>query len=115
MNRIILLICLFLFSGCSIFKRVQNHNTVFPSKFIEISHGTYTAEDEEIEVSKKSPMGLHTYVQNVKLLMTCDTIIGKVGENFGIEYMIKTIKDTTLLIKKVWEFPRPMINEKGGK
>lgn len=88
----------------------KNDNTF---DLIELSHGIYITRADSAQKSYESPTGIRSYVSDVVLSYETDTIYGELGIHFGMEYMFKTLIDTTLKIKKVWIFPNKMINNSG--
>jgi hypothetical protein len=111
MNRIIgLLIIVLILSSCGILKTTSSNKVKF--KFDELNYGMPTAT-EEFKIQSMSPSGEHTFSSEYKLDNQTDTVIGKLGNRFGVQYILKSKVDTKVPITQIWIFPEQMINEKG--
>lgn len=105
-----LLTVVFILSSCGILTKTSSDKIKF--KFEELSFGTPTAT-EEFKIESMGPSGEHTFSSGYKLDNRTDTVIGKLGNRFGVQYILKSKIDTKVPITQIWIFPEPMINDKG--
>lgn len=112
MIRTTLLLSLLFFASCN---EHTHRNDEPPYHFQEISHGIYATESTSREASTESPSGFQRFSSGVNLIKTCNVITAIKGKEFGIQYTIESNRDTTLLVKKVWEFPDTITNNNGEK
>lgn len=99
--------------GSSFVRNIKRTKKDFAFDFIELSHGIYITIADSAQKSNDSPTGIHPFLKDALLSYETDTIYGEIGIHFGMEYMVKSPIDTSIKIKKVWIFPKTMINNNG--
>lgn len=87
-----------------------------------LNFGSITAADEQMENNKKSLSGYFLYPSSISFIEKTDTLKGKVGLKFGIEYFIegedKTSKNDEAIFYcriKHPELVNPASNEKASE
>jgi len=81
--------------------------------FKEISYGTYHTTGVSIS-SKDSPSGRSTMITNHSLIRKTDTVDAVLGETFGMEFSIIAKTKKGIKVRRVWEFPKSMIDGRGN-
>ncbi len=60
-----------------------------------------------------SPSGNYTRLTGFKLLEQTDTIPAKIGQEFGVHYILKSDVTKSITIEQIWNFPKAIINKEG--
>lgn len=101
-------------ASCSVLHRTPGNQSP-KIKFSELDYGickTTTVYQEHME---NSPSGNYSQSTGFKLLEQTDKIPGKIGQEFGIEYILRSGITTDILIEQVWIFPGTITDDQGKK
>jgi len=112
MNKTLTYLTILLVFGCS---NVRKVNSDMPLKLDlkELNYGICETETEYIEKAESSPSGNHIYSYGFKLIKQTDRIPGKLGQKFGIEFIMKSNVTKLISVEQVWIFPTIIKDDKG--
>jgi hypothetical protein len=82
-------------------------------KVKEINYGELKAETVYKTKMKKSPSGHHNATGEILSTDRTDTVIAKLGAQFGVEYELISPKKENTVIQITWLFPDGMKDQKG--
>ncbi|MEH6407959.1 MAG: DUF3859 domain-containing protein [Leeuwenhoekiella sp.] len=108
----IYLILILTITGC----RTQNEvskNSIVQIDFIELGYGICTVKTLTSEKMENTPTGTHNVSTNFKLIEKTDRIPIKIGQQFGVDYLLKSDIYTEIPVEFVWTFPESITNENG--
>lgn len=114
MNKVLICIILIFFSGCSNTNKV-NENKPISLEVKELEFGiceTKTVVNEQME---NSPSGTYTLSRGFKIVDKTDSITAKLGQKFGVKFIMQSDVNKNLSIEQVWIFPETITNDKGEK
>ncbi len=110
MNPVLLLnltLLISLSSGC-----ITNYK---PSsvEVIELNYGLCETENLYNEKMDASPSGNYMRSTDFKLIAKTDTIPAKIGQEFGVSYIIKSDETNDVLTEQIWIYPETIKNQDG--
>lgn len=112
MKKILFLLSVILISGCSIRKKTESNKSI-KIEFKELNYGVYTTKTIYTEKQNNSPSGERTLSDEIESIEQSNKVEGKLGQKFGVEYMLQSNQTTDIIVEQVWLFPTEMTNDKG--
>lgn len=100
-----------LFIGCS--SQRDFGSVVEGVEFIELGYGICNVNTSQTERMDNTPTGVHEISSNFKLIKKTDQIPARIGQRFGVDYVLKSLDYKDVKVEIVWTFPEPIKNDKG--
>jgi hypothetical protein len=113
MNKILIFTAILLGSCSFVNKEKAERNFSSKFSFVELKYGICETEEWYSEKQKNAPTGKLDFTKNFKLIKKTTNIPAKIGQTFGIEYVIKSPLNTDIIVEQVWIYPSTISNEKG--
>jgi hypothetical protein len=106
--KLLFLLCIFCVGvSCS---NTKNIPAELPFTFQLKNYGEATATVIIRDSVDYSPSGLHSYIDDFKIIKTTDTISLRKGVRFGVEYSLQSTSKTTIHLFAEWVFPKKIRN-----
>lgn len=111
MKKIIFLLITLVLLGCSSQKKTANR--VGDVSFIDLGYGICSVNIDQVQSINNNPSGIHHISSNFNLIEQTDKIPLKMGQRFGVDYLLKSPEFKELQVEIVWTFPKTITNDKG--
>ncbi len=107
------IVIFFLLSSCATKKTITSDSSV-AIDFIELGYGICSIKTTATKTMDNAPSGMRNVSTDFKIVEKTNTIPCKKGEQFGVNYLLKSDTYKNLPIEFVWTFPKTITNDKGN-